>query len=75
MTRLPMMKPRQVLRKLRKAGFVEIHQRGSHKVLKNYETGRMVVIPMHKGRDMPRGTLYNIVVCQAGLTIEEFLTL
>jgi predicted RNA binding protein YcfA (HicA-like mRNA interferase family) len=44
MTRLPMMKPRQVLRKLRQAGFVEIHQRGSHKVLKNYETGRMVVI-------------------------------
>lgn len=75
MTRLPMMKPRQVLRKLRKAGFVEIHQRGSHKVLKNYETGRMVVIPMHEGRDMPRGTLYNIVVRQAGLTIEEFLAL
>lgn len=75
MTRLPMMKPRQVLRKLYKAGFVEVHRRGSHKVLKNYETGRMVVIPMHGGRDMPRGTLYNIVVRQAGLTVDEFLAL
>ena len=33
---------------------------------------RIVVVPVHRGRDIPRGTLHNIVVRQAGLTIEEF---
>ncbi len=66
------MKAHQVLRKLKRAGFVEIHRKGSHRVLKNYDTGRIVVVPVHRGRDIPRGTLHNIVVRQAGLTIEEF---
>jgi predicted RNA binding protein YcfA (HicA-like mRNA interferase family) len=66
------MKAHQVLRKLARAGFMETHRKGSHRVLKNDDTGRIVVVPVHKGRDIPRGTLYNIVVRQAGLTIEEF---
>ncbi len=70
--RLAPMKPHVVLRKLSRAGFVEVHRRGSHSVLKNPETGRIVVVPTHRGRDIPRGTLYNIVVRQAGLSIEEF---
>ena len=65
------MKASQVLRKLGRAGFVETHRKGSHRVLKNYDTGRIVVVPVHRGRDIPRGTLYNIVVRQAGLTITE----
>jgi predicted RNA binding protein YcfA (HicA-like mRNA interferase family) len=66
------MKAHQVLRKLQRAGFVEVHRKGSHRVLKNYDTGRIVVVPVHRGRDIPRGTLHNIIVRQAGLTIEEF---
>jgi len=70
--RLRPMKAIKVLRKLERAGFVEIRRKGSHRVLKNYDTGRLVVVPVHRGRDIPRGTLHNIVVRQAGLTIEEF---
>ena len=73
--KLPPMRAQRVLRKLKRAGFVEIHRKGSHRVLKNYETGKIVVVPVHRGRDIPRGTLHNIIVHQAGLTIEEFNSL
>jgi len=36
--------PREALRKLKRGGFLEHHQRGSHLVLKHTD-GRMVVLP------------------------------
>jgi len=42
------MKAIKVLRKLERAGFVEIRRKGSHRVLKNYDTGRLVVVPVHR---------------------------
>ena len=60
-----------VIRKLKKAGFYERHQRGSHLSLKNPKTGKTVVVPMH-GKDIPLPTLREIVIYQAGLTIKEF---
>lgn len=62
--------PKNALRKLKAAGFLEHHQRGSHLVLKHLD-GRMVVLPMHS-RDIPRGTLYAIVVHQAQLSVDEW---
>jgi len=69
-SRLLPITPRNALRKLKRAEFVEAHQRGSHLVLKHID-GRMVVLPMHS-RDLPIGTLYAIVVHQAKLSIEEW---
>jgi predicted RNA binding protein YcfA (HicA-like mRNA interferase family) len=69
--RLAPISAKKLLRKLKKAGFVKFHQKGSHLTLKHPVNGKMVVVPMHPG-DIPTGTLYNIVVKQAGLTIEEF---
>ena len=54
---------KKVVQKLKKAGFYETHQRGSHLYLVNKE-GNIVTVPI--------GTLYNIVVRQAGLSIDEF---
>lgn len=62
--------PKNALRKLKGTGFLEHHQRGSHLVLKHPD-GRMVVLPMHS-REIPRGTLYAIVVHQAQLSVEEW---
>ena len=69
--RLRPLPAKRVIRKLKKAGFYERHQRGSHVSLKNPKTGRIVVVPMH-GKDIPLATLREIVIHQAGLTIEEF---
>jgi len=70
-TRLVPLPAKRVLRKLKRAGFEEVHQRGSHISLRNAKTGRIAIVPMH-GKDIPIGTLRNIVIHQAGLTVEEF---
>ena len=68
---LPVLRPREVLRKLKKAGFYEVRQRGSHLQLRNGNL--LVTLPMHS-RDVPPGTLRS-VLRQARLGVEEFLDL
>jgi len=63
---------KKLIKKLKKAGFFETHQRGSHVYLKNKDGSRIVTIPVHGSKEIPIGTLYNIVVRQAGLIVEEF---
>jgi len=72
LARLPALK---VIRKLKKVGFIETHQRGSHLYLKSFDGMKTVTVPYHGSRDISIGTLYSIVVRQAGLSIEEFNTL
>ncbi len=60
---------REVLRRLLKAGFVEVRQSGSHKVLR-HKDGRQTYVAMHPG-DIPSGTFRKILK-QAGLTEDEF---
>jgi len=73
MSRLPAVKPPEVIKALQKAGFIIHHIKGSHYTLKQPETGRRVTVPYHR-REMKPGTLANIIR-QAGLTKEEFLKL
>lgn len=68
------MKPlsyRQIKRKLEKAGFEVIHQRGSHVkfVRENQDEVRTVMVPNH--REVKIGTLRSILR-HAGLTADEF---
>jgi predicted RNA binding protein YcfA (HicA-like mRNA interferase family) len=74
MSKLPVLTVREVLRKLRKAGFVFDRQaKGSHEIWYNPTTRRRTTVPNHPG-DLPKGTLKAIIE-QAGLTLEEFLKL
>ena len=71
--RLPSLTPRLVLRALERAGW-EIHRRrGSHVSLRKEGCPYVVTVPMH-AREMPRGTLMDIIK-DAGLTPEEFASL
>ena len=72
MRKLSRLPARKVIKKLKKAGFAETHQRGSHLYLKSEDGTKVVTVPLHGSKDIPVGTLYNIVVRQAGLSIEEF---
>ena len=63
---------REILRRLLKAGFVEVRQSGSHKVLRHPD-GRMTYVAMHPG-DVPTGT-FRCILKQAGFSKEEFDTL
>jgi len=72
MSRLPSLKPREVAAILKRDGFLEVRQSGSHVVLRHPD-GREVVIAMH-ARELKRPTLMAIVR-QAGYTPETFLRL
>ena len=63
---------RKIIQKLKRAGFVEFHQRGSHIYLSSRDGTKTVTVPLHGSKDVPIGTLYNIVVHQAELSIDEF---
>jgi predicted RNA binding protein YcfA (HicA-like mRNA interferase family) len=63
---------REVLAKLLRAGFEEVRQSGSHKVLR-HPSGRQTYVAMHPGT-LPSGTFRKILK-QAGLTEEQFRNL
>ena len=69
MPRLPVVKPKMVLRALKRNGFVVDHTTGSHYVLMKEKV--RVVVPYHN-RDLKPGTLASIIA-QAGFTVEEFV--
>jgi predicted RNA binding protein YcfA (HicA-like mRNA interferase family) len=70
---LPSLSPEKVVRALKKCGFVELRQKGSHLVLLSKQTSKRVVVPMHKGKDIKKPLLRKIVELEAQLTIDEFL--
>ena len=73
--RLPTLKSREVIRALEKAGFVVTRSKGSHhRRVHSDDAARATTVSVHKGKDIPRGTLADIIE-QAGLTVDEFLEL
>jgi predicted RNA binding protein YcfA (HicA-like mRNA interferase family) len=73
MSRLPTLHPRQLVAALKRAGFIEHHQTGSHLYLWHPSGQRMTSVPMHS-RDLKRGTT-NAILKQAGLTEDELRNL
>ncbi|ABP66139.1 hypothetical protein Csac_0502 [Caldicellulosiruptor saccharolyticus DSM 8903] len=47
-SRYPILKPQDIIRALKKAGFKEVAQKGSHLKLKKENPTRNVIIPMHE---------------------------
>jgi predicted RNA binding protein YcfA (HicA-like mRNA interferase family) len=69
------MKPSDVLRTLRKAGFVfDRHAKGSHEIWYNPDSRKRTVVPNHPGKDISKGTL-RAIIQQAGFTVDEFNSL
>ncbi len=72
MMRLPSIAARDVIKKVKKAGFVFDRQaKESHEIWYNPVTKRRTTIPNHPGVDIPKGTL-KAIINEAGLTVEEF---
>ena len=59
------MTPKEMIKHLKKNGFEEISQNGSHLKLKNPATGRTVIVPYHS-KAMRKG-LEQAILKQAGL--------
>ncbi|VAW48635.1 Predicted periplasmic or secreted lipoprotein [hydrothermal vent metagenome] len=72
MGRLSGFRYRQIIKKLKKLGFVFDRQAaGSHEIWFNTKTGKYTTIPNHPS-DMPEGTL-RAILKQASVKVESFL--
>jgi predicted RNA binding protein YcfA (HicA-like mRNA interferase family) len=70
---LPALRPREVVRILERAGFVQWRQRGSHRTLYRTSDRRALTVPIRFSKTVPKGTL-RAIIGQAGMTTEEFLS-
>lgn len=62
--------PKQTIKKLKKLGFIEDRQSGSHKVFYNLVTSKRAVVPYHL-KELPKGTL-SAILRESGVSKEEF---
>lgn len=62
MTRTQRMNADDVERILKRYGFELISQKGSHRKWRNLDRHLQVIVPYHKGRDLPIGTLRRIMI-------------
>jgi predicted RNA binding protein YcfA (HicA-like mRNA interferase family) len=74
MSRLPSLTARKVIRALKRAGFVEDRQKGSHFVLIQPEMKARTVVPVHPGRTI-KEPLLRAILRDANLSIDEFIEL
>ena len=70
-TRIPVLKPREVVAILVSLGFIQTRQRGSHRQFK-HEDGRHTTVPDHKGRDLSP-ILLRVIARDIGMSAEEFI--
>ena len=68
---VPVLKPRQVITILRRLGFIETRQKGSHKQFKHPD-GRVTTVPFHKSQDISPILLRQIAK-DIHLTVQELL--
>ena len=72
-SKYPLLSAHEIIKALRKVGFKEISQRGSHRKLKNGSIpSRTVIVPTHD--EVARGTLRSILE-QANIDLEMFFDL
>ena len=74
MAKLPSLTARKVVRALKRAGFVEDRQKGSHLVLIHPEKEVRTVVPVHPGRSI-KEPLLRAIVRDANLAVDEFMEL
>jgi predicted RNA binding protein YcfA (HicA-like mRNA interferase family) len=72
---LPSLSSAKVVKALKRAGYVEVRQKGSHLILFNDTTNSRVTIPMHKGKDIKKPLLRKIIELEALMSVEDFLKL
>jgi predicted RNA binding protein YcfA (HicA-like mRNA interferase family) len=73
MSKLPVLKTRDLIKVLKKLGFERRRQSGSH-IFFSHPDGRTTVVPRHNGKDISRGLLSEILG-DIEMKREEFLKL
>ena len=71
--KLPLITGNELCKIVSKLGFVMVHRKGSHTVWKHPD-GRSTTIPVHPGRELPRGLIRKILT-DIEISHEEYLKL
>jgi predicted RNA binding protein YcfA (HicA-like mRNA interferase family) len=71
MPKLPVLKPKEVIKRFEKLGFIIDRQSGSHVILYHPKDKRRAVIPLHL-KDIKKGTLLAILR-ESGISRDDFL--
>ena len=58
--------PKILIKMLEQNGFVFQRAKGSHQLFHNATTGKTIIVPVHGGKDMKKGTFLAILK-QAGI--------
>ena len=74
MSKLPVIKDRELVKFLEFMGFRVTRTKGSHVRLRS-EDGKVTTVPVHGNRDIPKGLLRKIIREDLELSLEEFLVL
>ena len=74
MSPTPVISARQLVGVLNRLGFGEIRSHGSHHRFAHPD-GRKTTVPIHPGRDIPKGLLHKIVTLDLQMTMDEFTEL
>jgi predicted RNA binding protein YcfA (HicA-like mRNA interferase family) len=74
MPKLVPLKPNEVIKKLRRLGFVGPFPGGKHKRMVHFQKKKIVPIPFHKGRNVSVGVIREIIN-EVGISREEWIKL
>jgi predicted RNA binding protein YcfA (HicA-like mRNA interferase family) len=72
--KLPRTTGEKIIKALHKAGFDEVHTRGSHHYLFNPKKDKIVTVPVHSGKTIAPKTLKSILE-QADISVDDFIRL
>ena len=71
MPKLSPLEPREVIQKLRKLGYQGPYPGGRHVHMIHENTGQVIPVPMHQGKDIAVGLIREIIR-EAGISPEEW---
>ena len=75
MSKLPQVDGARLARALGRAGFQEVHGKGSHRMMVHMDDlTRVAIVPVHKGKSIPPGTL-RAILKGARISIDELKSL
>ncbi|MBI3660688.1 type II toxin-antitoxin system HicA family toxin [Candidatus Acetothermia bacterium] len=74
MARLTPLKSHEVMAKLRQLGFIGPFSGGKHRRMIHPQTGKIIPIPVHRGKDVSVGLIREIIR-ELGISREEWLQL
>lgn len=74
MTKLPILKACDIIRKIRRIGFYFSRQKGSHAIYYRASDNARITVPVHGGADIAPDILFQIIE-DTGVSREKFLNL